>query len=249
MPYAIAGAGVLVVGVMVALALWYLADARRDDAIAGFARAPAGCDTTLLFDTDGRYVLFVETQGTIDDIGGDCETSGDYATIVGVPSFDLAIVGPGGNAVPLGGGREITYDAAGFTGTSVGSVEIPAAGQYVMRVASDDEGFAIAIGTDPYERADALRLGAVVVMVVGVVIGGVLLAIAALGRDRASVAGVSSSPTPTDVLGEALHAPPPLRAWSPPPPPPASPSPSGGGHSSPPPSSPWAPPRPPEPEG
>jgi hypothetical protein len=192
LPAAIAGAAVLVVGVLVALALWYLADARRDDAIAGFARAPAGCDTTLLFDTDGRYVLFVETEGTLDGIGGDCSTSGAYSHS-GVPSFDLAIIGPGGTAVPLWSEREIAYDASGFVGMSVGSVEIVSPGQYVMRVASDDDGFVIAVGTDPNDRADALRIGALVVVLIGALVGALLLAYALLRRTGDGGGGSSSA--------------------------------------------------------
>ena len=43
---------------------------------AAFARAPVGCETTLDFDRSGEFVLYIETTGQVDGIGGDCDVTG-----------------------------------------------------------------------------------------------------------------------------------------------------------------------------
>lgn len=231
MPLALGGILVALAGVIGAVALWWIADGRHDDTIADFARAPAGCDTTLTFERQGRYVVYVETIGAIERIDGDCEVEGSYSHPGQTdPVFELVIVDADGTPLALGAHAGIAYDADGYVGSSVASVQIDGPGRYVMRVASPVDDFVVAVGTDPDDAAGVLRLGAISVLIGGLVVGGTALVFAALRRDTAEpdvetvtvvwtgstwgeAAGVPSGPK--GIPGEALQ-PPQRLPWAPP---------------------------------
>ena len=56
-----------------------------DDAVAGLAPAPIGCDTTLRFDETGTYTFYIETAGSIGPIDGDCSSDARTYDERGVP--------------------------------------------------------------------------------------------------------------------------------------------------------------------
>jgi hypothetical protein len=182
---AIGGAVIALVGVVTAVVLWLVADRRHEATIEEFARAPAGCDTTLAFESDGRYILYLETSGVIEQTTGDCAVSGAFDRIASAPpAFEVAVVGADGDAVALGGQTAISYDIDGFSGSSVGSVQIDTAGEYVIRVASAADDFVVAVGPDPDGGAAMLRLVAISALVAGLIVGGTGLVLAA-SRGRA----------------------------------------------------------------
>ncbi len=184
------GIVIVLAGVIGASTLWSLAERRHDDTVADFARAPAGCDTTLAFEREGRFLLYVETAGQLDRIDGDCDAAGAFSrSDDSNPAFELAIIGSDGEQLPLGGHTGIAYDTDGYVGSSVGSVQIDGPGEYVMRVASAADDFVVAVGTDPDEDAGVLRLGAISLLIGGLVVGGTALVLAALRGDRVSTDG------------------------------------------------------------
>lgn len=177
---AIGGAVIALVGVVTAVVLWLVADRRHEGTIEEFARAPAGCDTTLAFESDGRYILYLETSGVVEQTTGDCAVSGAFDRLASAPpAFEVAVVGANGDAVALGGQTAISYDIDGFAGSSVGSVQIDTAGEYVIRVASADDDFVVAVGPDADGGAALLRLVAISVLVAGLVVGGTVSVLAA----------------------------------------------------------------------
>lgn len=166
----------IVVGVIAGVRIWLAADQRLDDAVAGMARAPVGCDTVLDFDADGTYYVFVETKGELDDVRGDCDVDTQIEwTDDELPAVTLTLVGPEGDEVELESDDGVRYDTGSAAGTSIESVDIETSGDHVMRVESDESGFAIAVGRDPNGGVLPLRLLAVGVAIVGVAIGLVLL--------------------------------------------------------------------------
>jgi hypothetical protein len=245
----VAGVVVLVGAVAVAISLWVASGQRRSDNVAGFARAPVGCDTTLDFEATGTFVLYVETSGEFDALPGECDVADRYDRD-DVPSPDLVLTDPEGIDVALGDASEASYDVDGFVGTAFRSVEIVDPGDHVLTVAPTPGGpFAISIGRSPDDGVTALRVGGVVVAIVGFVLGGLLLV---LGGRRPSVPtssttawtpsepawpssppGFPAPPPTTGATGPPISAPP-----SPPPPPGP---PRTGGHTG----SPWGPPSPP----
>ena len=190
LPLVLGGIVIALAGVIGAITLWSLAERRHDDTVADFARAPAGCDTTLSFEREGRFLLYVETAGQLDRIDGDCDAVGAFSRGDDTnPAFELAIIGADGEQLPLGGHTGIAYDTDGYVGSSVGSVQIDGPGEYVVRVASAADDFVVAVGTDPDEDAGVLRLGAISLLIGGLVVGGTALVLAALRGDRVTTDG------------------------------------------------------------
>jgi hypothetical protein len=185
----IVGAIVAVVGLVAAGALWYASGQRLDDNVAGFARAPSGCATTLDFDRTGTFVLYVETVGTLDDLAGDCSASIeiDRDEVVD-PVLDL--VDPDGDDVPIDVSSGDSYDAAGFVGERVGTVEIETSGDHVLTVAADGGQFAVAVGADVDDGVTALRWAAVLAAITGLIGGGVLLVLGSRRPPEATPAPV-----------------------------------------------------------
>lgn len=187
-----AGVALVVVGVLVAAGLWYAAGERYDDAVRGLARAPVGCDTTLDFATGGTFVLFVETTGTIGDVAGDCDVPASYDTVSDdLPAVALTLWDPNSleldpdDALELERNAGLSYDAAGFVGQSIRSVEIETPGDHVLRVESDSSDFVIAVGRDPDDGVGTLRAGSIIAALVGLIGGGMLLVIGARRRPAA----------------------------------------------------------------
>lgn len=211
----------MLAGVVGAAVLWAAAEGRHEDTIADFARAPAGCDTTLSFDQAGRFVLYVETEGQVDPISGDCDVDGAFLRADDPrPPFELMIVGAGGERLALGEHGSVAYDSDGYVGSSIGSVRIDEPGEYVVRVASPADDFVVAVGVDPDDDAGALRLAAISVLVAGIVVGGAALVFAGhQRREPPAVVPVWTAGAPLEppagggpaasqgVAGEPLHRP------------------------------------------
>ncbi|MEM1332870.1 MAG: hypothetical protein AAGG08_05370, partial [Actinomycetota bacterium] len=208
-------------GVVLGGVTWFVAGARADDAVEGLARAAVGCDTTLDFAAAGDYLVYVETQGQLPAVRGDCDASGDFDLgTETAPTVTVSIVDPDGDEVTLLSrrGRE-EYGRAGASGISLARVQIDTPGDHVVRVESASEAtFAVAIGSDPVSGLGALRALAIVVAVVGVAVGAVVMARSRGGPKPAVLvsdstggfdASMWSSPSPT--------GPPPMRTPSGPP--------------------------------
>ena len=179
----------LIVGVVGALALWWLADKRYDDAVADLAPAPIGCDTTLVFDRAGTYTFFVETAGSVGEIDGDCETD-DREYDLGdddVPDVDLVLLGAGGEEIDLNQVSGPSYESDGTKGTGVQAADIEDTGDYVLTASSIDPEVMIRVGRDPSSGVAAMRIGAVAVLVAGIAL--FLLALTRGGRRPDAVAG------------------------------------------------------------
>jgi hypothetical protein len=184
------GITLIVAGLVAPVILWNVAGQRRTNAIEGLARAPVGCDTTLDFVEAGTYIVFLEQSGTIDQVRGDCDVDG---TFEGSSSADpdVQILDPDGDEVDLTrADGDVSYDDAGFEGTSIFTVDIDQADDHVIRVeSSDDDTYAVAVGRDPNAGVNALIAGAVAAALVGLVGG---LALVLLGARRKKVAPVGT---------------------------------------------------------
>ncbi len=163
----------IVVGVVAALAMWIAASDRRSEAIAGFARAPVGCDTTLDFADTGEYLVFVETTGRLEQIRGDCDVAGEFDVGVDVPPVEITIVDPDGDAVELTDATEsVDYADDGFVGSAEFALDISDSNDHVIRVETPgDDVFAVAVGRDPDAGVGALRIGALAVGFAGLLLG------------------------------------------------------------------------------
>ncbi len=192
----IAGLAILV-GLAGGAALWFAADQRLDDAVAGMARAPIGCDTVLDFDATGTYLLFVETSGELDEVRGDCDADSEVGwDEEELPSVSLTLLSPDGDELELDPEDGVSYDTPAGAGESIQSAEVETPGDHVLRVESDDAGFAIAVGRDPNQGVLAMRAAAVVAALAGIVVGVALLVRARRLRGEDPATGEVWSPEP-----------------------------------------------------
>ncbi|CAN5645699.1 MAG: hypothetical protein ACR2HP_04500 [Ilumatobacteraceae bacterium] len=222
----------LAIGVIGGVTLWLIAAKRYDDAVETLAPAPSGCDTTLVFDRTGTYTFFLETVGTIGEIDGDCENDDrSYDLGEDPPPVDLNLVADDGRDIDLDRADGPSYDRAGAVGRGVRTAEIDADGEYVLSVTSEADDVVIRVGRDPSNGVVPLRIGAVAVLVAGIV-----LAILAFLRGRAQWT-IPAERSPADGPWRP-HEPRPVAPpyANPPSPPPYGPPGSGG---------PLPPPRPP----
>ncbi len=248
----------LIVGLVgMAVALWIAGGNREADNVAGFARAPVGCDTTLDFESTGTFVLYVETTGEFDGLAGACDADLQYdRDPENVPAVDLILRDPDGDEIDVEESTEVSYDVDGFVGSSLGEVQIDTAGDHVLTVVpTGGDSFAVAIGRTPDEGVALLRWGALAAAIVGLVVGGLLLVLGSRRPPAPATPGAPWTPdgggwpasppgfpTPSPTTGATGPAGPPLTApppsgWAPRPPTSSTPER---------PSSPWGPPAPPQ---
>lgn len=250
----VVGALVLVGLVGAAAAMWIAAGDRRADNVAGFARAPMGCDTTLDFESTGTFVLYIETSGELGELAGACDTPQRYDRDADdIPQVELTLRDPDGDVVELADASDVRYDVDGFVGVSAHEVEIDAAGDHVLTVSpTGGDAFAMAVGRSPDQGVALLRWGAFAAAIGGLLVGGLLLVVGSRRPPAATTppapwtpegAGWPASPpgfpVPPPTTGATGPAGPPLT--TPPSPPSRRPptAPDDG-------RSPWAPPSPPQ---
>ena len=238
--------GVLViVGALgVAIAMWIAGTNREADNVAGFARAPVGCDTTLDFESTGTFLLYVETTGRFGELAGACDVPPQYdRNADDVPVVEVTLRDPDGDVIDLDESSAVDYDIDGFVGTSIGEVQIESEGDHVLTVAPvGGDTFAVAVGRPPDQGVVLLRGGALAAAIGGLLLGGLLLV---LGSRRPPVTPAPAAPWTPDGGGwpsspPGFPVPPPTTGATGPAGPPITPRP---------PSSPSAPPAAPTPQG
>ena len=221
------GLGLIVIGGGLGVALIGLSGSTKEETVKKFARAPAGCTTTLEFDKSAEFTFFIETRGRVGDVGGDCAGNQSSYDRNAMPTVALTLTDPDGRDVSLSDARSATYSAGDFVGEAYQTANIESTGTYRLTVASESSDFAIAVGGDPEAESNMIKTGGIVAAAAGVVLG---LLVLLLGR-RTSSGGVPPVPAwqPAAPTGSwpgqpgAAPVPPP----SPPPAPPAPPSGSG----------------------
>jgi hypothetical protein len=157
-----------------------LAQMRYDGIVDRFARAPAGCDTTLVFEASGSYLVFVETQGRLERLTGGCQAATVYGRSPGSrPRVQLEIFGAThGETLRLERTEAWTYDSGGFRGAVYRRVEVADVGSYIARVqAPEGDEVVIAVGPDPEAAVVPLRTAGLLGGILGVLLGiGLLIA-------------------------------------------------------------------------
>ncbi len=205
------GLAALIGGLGLAAALFVMSSGATGDAVKKFARAPVNCSTTLDFDETGEYIFFIETKGQTGDVGGDCEANDEsYDSEGDNPSADLTLL-DGDDEIDLDRADDISYSTDGFVGEATRVAQIEDTGTYRLRVESEDDEFAIAVGRDPGAAASKMRIGAIAAGIGGLLLGALLLW---LGRKRAPAGPVGAPAGPG--FGPAAYEPPYLGAPAPP---------------------------------
>lgn len=192
----------LIGGIAAGIVLVLSSDSKSEEAVKNLQRAPIGCDTEFDFTGTGTFIFYTETVGQIGDISGDCEnTDTDYDHGDDRVRVSLTLTDDRGDEVDLTRRSGVDYDASGFVGTSIRSVEIDEPGTYTLSVESDDDDFAIAVGRNPNEAGDSLKTIAIIVAAAGLVLG-LLLIVLGARRRAAPAAGGFAQGSPGQLPGQ-----------------------------------------------
>ena len=173
----VSGIALFIIGLAAGAALFVMSGKTEEDTVKKFARAPAGCTTTLQFDRADTFEVYLETSGVLDTVSGDCAANGaGYSHADNdPPRVSLSFRDANNAEVALSPGTGAEYDVGGFTGQAVQQVTIPASGTYQLTVTSEANDFVIAIGGKSDADSEKLKLGAFGAGIAGVVMGFVLL--------------------------------------------------------------------------
>jgi hypothetical protein len=231
--------------------LFVLSLQRHDKAIEKFARAGVGCTTSLEFSKSGTFYVYEETEGEFDPQEIGCEPAATPGQAFGFDFDGPAPVSPREDT-------SISYDTDEFTGTSVARFEVTEPGTYELEVRGDSLDSWAAVGRDPSNNVDEMRRGAIIVAAIGILLGGLLLALAGRRSKAAATPSIPEGPGWGPRPGDGG-----VRAWPPEPPripqvpinphqpdtpasvaPPPPPLPARAPGVTAPPRSPWAPPPP-----
>ena len=169
----VAGLIVLVGGVLGGGAMVTKSMTNYEDAVKSLARAPVGCTTTLVFDKPATFTVYAETKGKLGQLSGDCEANDSEYEHAGdkLPRLSMTLVDSNGDEIDMERGATATYDVDGYAGTGVRTLKIEEAGTYRLNVESDDTDFAVAIGKNPKDDTELLKLIGGAVALAGFVLG------------------------------------------------------------------------------
>lgn len=165
--------------------------------VAGFARVPVGCVTTIGVNETTRLHVYVETRGRLDDIG-ECRNDDRSYDVEPRGDIGVSVIDGDGAAIdvePIG--DRVSYDLPDFAGTAIATVRLEGGAEYRVQVVSDDPAAVVAIGPRvvPVESGLAVT-GAIVVMFGGTLFIAALVATWLMRRRRAH--GPWAPPDPAD---------------------------------------------------
>jgi len=166
--------------------------------VDGFGRFVAPASKSLKFQRSGTYTIFYEYRGEVCGEPSGCVTI--EAPETPPSSLTIRLTDAAGRtvAVDRSSTTDLSFSVGGRAGRSVASVDIPAAGEYVIEVSGDGGRFAIAVGRGVLGTLVRWILGGIAAGVVGVVVGIVLLIVTGVrrGRRRREASGGRLAPSP-----------------------------------------------------
>jgi hypothetical protein len=138
---------------------------RDQNLIADLVRSPSGCESTVNISVAGRYYIYVETKGTIGDIGP-CNSAVRTYEFDSAPQVAVTLGTSSGEAVDLRPNDSVEYDAPEFAGRSIVTFVISEPGNFVVNMESAQTDAVIAIGRNASMMDGTLLVsGASLVMV------------------------------------------------------------------------------------
>jgi hypothetical protein len=153
---------------------------RDQQLIHDLVRTPSGCESTVNISVAGRYYLYVETKGTIGDIGP-CNSEVRSYEFDSAPQVAVTLRTSNGEAVDLRPNDSIEYDAPDFAGKSVSTFVISEPGSFTLVMQSNEPNAVIAIG-----RNASMMDGAVLISGASLVLIALALLILAIIATRVS---------------------------------------------------------------
>ena len=124
----------IVAGIGGAIALVIAGSSRYGDGIEKLARGPANCATVLDVAASDTYYFYVETEGDVAEVRGDCPAVGESFEADGADEPSLALADREGDGVRLRRADGISYDANGYSGEVVHTRASCDEGRYILTV-------------------------------------------------------------------------------------------------------------------
>jgi len=153
---------------------------RDQQLIHDLVRTPSGCASTIDISATGRYYIYVETKGTIADLGPCNKVVRDYQ-FDSAPEVTVSLQTSDGSEVDMRPDDSIEYDAPDFAGKSVSTFVISEPGSFTLVMQSNEPNAVIAIG-----RNASMMDGAVLISGASLVLIALALLILAIIATRVS---------------------------------------------------------------
>lgn len=153
---------------------------RDQELIADLVRTPSGCVSTIDISATGRYYVYVETKGTINELGP-CNNDARDFVFDTPPEVTVTLQSAGGDAVDLRPDESIEYNAPDFIGKSVATFVISEPGTFTLVMQSADSDAVIAVG-----RNASMTDGILLISGASIILVALALLILAIIATRAS---------------------------------------------------------------
>ncbi len=167
---------VFIVGMTLAL----IGVQRDQELIADLVRTPTGCVSTVDISATGRYYVYVETKGTINEIGP-CNNDARNFEFDMPPEVTVTLTDAGGDVVELRPDDSVEYDVPDFVGESVATLVIAEPGTFTLVMQSPQADAVVALG-----RNASMMDGALLVSGASLVLIALALLILAIITTRSS---------------------------------------------------------------
>ncbi|MEI7505776.1 MAG: hypothetical protein WCK23_03070 [Actinomycetes bacterium] len=153
---------------------------RDQQIISDLVRTPSGCVSTIDISATGRYYIYVETKGTIADLGA-CNNDARAYTFETAPEVTVSLQSSDGTDVDVRPDDSVEYDAPDFVGKSMSTFVLSEPGTFTLVMQSNEPDAVIAIG-----RNASMMDGAMLISGASLVLVALALLILAIIATRAS---------------------------------------------------------------
>jgi len=153
---------------------------RDQQLISDLVRTPSGCVSTIDISATGRYYIYVETKGTIADLGA-CNNDARAYTFETAPEVTVSLQSSDGTDVDVRPDDSVEYDAPDFVGKSMSTFVLSEPGTFTLVMQSNEPDAVIAIG-----RNASMMDGAMLISGASLVLVALALLILAIIATRAS---------------------------------------------------------------
>ena len=163
---------------------------RDQQLISDLVRTPSGCVSTIDVSATGRYYIYVETKGTMTDLGP-CNNDDRSYQFNKAPEVAVSLQSSDGVDVDVRPDDSIEYDAPDFVGSSVATFVISEPGTFTLVMQSNEPNAVIAIGRNASMTDGAMLVSGASLVLIALAL--LILAIIATRVNRRARRNVASS--------------------------------------------------------
>lgn len=163
---------------------------RDQQLISDLVRTPSGCVSTIDVSATGRYYIYVETKGTMTDLGP-CNNDDRSYQFNKAPEVAVSLQSSDGVDVDVRPDDSVEYDAPDFVGSSVATFVISEPGTFTLVMQSNEPDAVIAIGRNASMTDGAMLVSGASLVLIALAL--LILAIIATRVNRRARRNTASS--------------------------------------------------------